>query len=161
MLEMNNKVAECELVASKIESAINLNNATIKSRDSEIQDEVKYIKENSKNQEEKSKKYEFEIENLSLKDHHLECSSAAKDKDVMEIRNMSLTIGPCETKEQEKDISSNYNLQFDMTKIPNNFLNAKNYGDYFFNYNSGRDGTDTRQHNKNNVIFYLTIIHRI
>jgi hypothetical protein len=153
---MNNKVAECELVASKIDSAHNLNIATIKSRASEIQDEVKKIKENSKYQEENSKKYEYDTENSSLKDPHLECSSATKDKDVMEIRNMSLTIGPCETKEQEKDFSSSYNLQFDMTKIPNNFLNAKNYGDYFFNYNSGRDGTNQRQLNQNNVIFLFT-----
>lgn len=164
MLEMNNKVAECELVSLKRGSAINLNIDYAKFQDSEIQDGVNKIKENPKKNEENSKINENETKITSSNDDNLECSSATKDKDIMEIRNMSLTIGPCETKEHDKNLSPNetdscsYDLPFDMTKIPNNLLNAKNYGEYFFNHNSGRDGSNTRQHNQNNVFCFINVL---
>ena len=118
---------------------------------------MKIDKGNSKKQEENSIQFACDITNISEKDVEIDSPPLAKDRDIMEIRNMSLTIGPNE-KQNEKNISlnetdsTNYDFQYDMTKIPNNFLNAKTYGDYFFNQNTGREITNTRQQTPNKVI---------
>lgn len=97
----------------------------------------------------------------SENDSRSESFHTTRDRDKREVINISLTIGPEENSEksrmEEKQDSLSYDLPF--AKIPNNLLNAKSYGDYFFNQNAGRDiNSNNKSQNQTKVCSLIFII---
>jgi hypothetical protein len=100
-----------------------------------------------------------EVTKSSESEARTESLNTTHEKDKREVNNISLTIGPEQKPNEEKSKvkenqdSSNYDLPF--SRIPNNLLNAKNYGDYFFNQNGGRDSNPNKNSNQNKVKYHL------